>query len=153
MPSPPPCSCCWRGDASPRGPRDHGSCAALSFVDGLLVADQGGVFIAGLGAALLLGNLRRDAQARAGLAIVLSSAAIVVYNSPTAEAGDLVFIPVLFAIGWLVGFALRERAEQTEAAEERPPGGERGRRPGSRWPRSADGSRASSTTSWRTPSA
>jgi signal transduction histidine kinase len=94
-------------------------CAALSFLDGPLVADQGGVFIAGLGAALLLGNLRRDAQARAGLAIVLSSAAIVVYNSPTAEAGDLVFIPVLFAIGWLVGFALRERAEQTEAAEER----------------------------------
>jgi signal transduction histidine kinase len=102
-------------------------CAALSFLDGLLIADQGGVFTVGLGAALLLGNLRRDAQARAGLAIVLSSAAIVVYNSPTAEAGDLVFIPVLFAIGWLVGFALRERAEQTEAAEERASRAERER--------------------------
>ena len=33
--------------------------------------------------------------------------------------GELVFIPVLFAIGWLAGFALRERAEQAEAAEER----------------------------------
>jgi signal transduction histidine kinase len=102
-------------------------CAALSFLDGLLIADQGGVFTAGLGAALLLGNLRRDAQARAGLAIVLSSAAIVVYNSPTTETGDLVFIPALFAIGWLVGFALRERTEQTEAAEERADRAERER--------------------------
>jgi signal transduction histidine kinase len=102
-------------------------CAALSFLDGRLVADQGGVFTAGLGAALLLGNLRRDAQARAGLAIVLCSAAIVVYNSPTSEPGDLVFIPVLFGIGWLVGFALRERAEQTEAAEERADRAERER--------------------------
>jgi signal transduction histidine kinase len=102
-------------------------CAALSFLDGLLIADQGGVFTAGMFAALLLGNLRRDAQARAGLAIVLSSAAIVVYNSPTPEAGDLVFIPVLFAIGWLVGFALRERTEQTEAAEERADRAERER--------------------------
>ena len=102
-------------------------CAALSFLDGLLIADQGGVFSAGLFAALLLGNLRRDAQARAGLAIVLSSATIVVYNSPTPEAGDLFFIPVLFAIGWLVGYALRERTEQTEAAEERADRAERER--------------------------
>lgn len=102
-------------------------CAALSFLDGLLIADQGGVFTAGLFAALLLGNLRRDAQARAGLAIVLSAAAIVVYNSPTPETGDLVFIPALFAIGWLVGYALRERTEQTEAAEERADRAERER--------------------------
>ena len=37
----------------------------------------------------------------------------------THSAGELVFIPVLFAIGWLAGFALRERAEQAEAAEDR----------------------------------
>ena len=83
--------------------------AALSFVDGLLIVDQGGLFVAGMGAALLLGNLRRDAQARVGLAIVLGSAAIVIYNDPDHAPGDLVFTPVLFAIGWLVGFALRER--------------------------------------------
>ena len=72
-----------------------------------------------MAAAFLLGNLRDETQARIGLAIVLGGAAIVVYNNPTHAAGELVFIPVLFAIGWLAGFALRERAAQAEAAEER----------------------------------
>ena len=101
--------------------------AALSFIDGRLVVDQAGLFVTGMAAALLLGNLRRDVQARVGLAIVLSGAAIVVYNGPGGSAGDLVFTPVLFGIGWLVGYALRERAEQTEAAEERAARAERER--------------------------
>ena len=101
--------------------------AALSFLDGRLIASQGGVFTAGMGAALLLGNLRNAVQARIGLVIVLGSAAIVVYNDPNHDAGDFIFIPVLFGIGWLVGFALRERAEQTEAAEERAARAERER--------------------------
>jgi signal transduction histidine kinase len=94
-------------------------CAALSFADGRLIANNDAVFIAGMGAAVLLGNLRHDVEARIGLALVVGGAAIVVYNSPERAVGALVFIPVLFALGWLVGFALRERAEQTEAAEER----------------------------------
>jgi signal transduction histidine kinase len=93
--------------------------AALSFQDGGLIVNPAGLFLAGMGAAVLLGNLRRKSQARIGLVIVLSGAAIVVYNSPNRSAGDLVFTPVLFGIGWLVGFALRERTEQTAAAEER----------------------------------
>ena len=43
-------------------------------------------------------------------------------SSTTTRAttsGDLIFTPLLFAIGWLAGFALRERAEQAEAAEVR----------------------------------
>ena len=91
---------------------------ALSFVDGQLIVSQAGVYVAGMGAAVLLGNLRRDAQSRAGLAIVLGSSAIVVYNDPTHAPGDLVFTPVQFGLGWLIGYALRERAVQTEAAEE-----------------------------------
>jgi signal transduction histidine kinase len=101
--------------------------AALSFADGLLIVDKAGLFVAGMGAALLLGNLRRDTQARVGLAIVLSGASIVVYNDPRHETGDLIFTPVLFVMGWLVGFALRERTEQTEAAEERATRAERDR--------------------------
>jgi signal transduction histidine kinase len=101
--------------------------AALSFVDGLLIVDKAGLFVAGMGAALLLGNLRRDTEARVGLAIVLCGAAIVIYNEPDHTRGDLIFTPVLFAIGWLVGFALRERTEQTEAAEERATRAERER--------------------------
>ena len=94
-------------------------CAALSFFDGRLIVNNDGVFVAGMAAAVLLGNLRHGFQARAGLAIVLGGAAVVVYNDPGHEDGDLLFTPVLFALGWLVGYALRERAEQTEAAEER----------------------------------
>jgi signal transduction histidine kinase len=94
-------------------------CAALSFVDGRLITDNDAVFVAGMGAALLLGNLRQVRQARLGLALVVGSAAIVVYNGPNRVSGGLIFTPVLFALAWLVGYALRERAEQSEAAEER----------------------------------
>ena len=94
---------------------------------GLAGDELPGVYVAGLGAALLLGNLRNGAQARIGLAIVLGGAAIVIYNDPTHQPGDLVFTPVSFGIGWLVGYALRERTEQTQAAEERAARAERDR--------------------------
>ena len=45
--------------------------AALSFLDGLLIANRAGLFLAGMGAALLLGNLRRDVEARVGLVIAV----------------------------------------------------------------------------------
>ena len=101
--------------------------AALSFVDGLLIVDKAGLFLAGMGAALLLGNLPRGRQARVGLAIVLGGAAIVIYNDPNHARGDVIFTPALFAIGWLVGYALRERTDQTKAAEERATRAERER--------------------------
>ena len=93
--------------------------SALSFADGRLVPFTASVFAAGIAAAFLLGNLRDAVQARLGLAIVLAGAAIVVYNDPNHAGGELIFTPLLFAIGWLAGFAMRERAEQAEAAEER----------------------------------
>jgi signal transduction histidine kinase len=93
--------------------------AALSFVDGRLVPFTASASIAGFAAAFLLGNLRDAGQARIGFAIVLSGIAIVIYNDPTHDTGDLIFTPLLYAIGWLAGFAMRERAEQAEAAEGR----------------------------------
>ena len=101
--------------------------AAISFVDGRVVPFAAIATVAGIAAASLLGNLRDAVQARLGLAIVLSGAAIVVYNDPDHDAGDLIFIPLLFAIGWLAGFAMRERAEQAEAAEVRAAHAERER--------------------------
>jgi signal transduction histidine kinase len=101
--------------------------AALSFLDGQLITTQAGVFVSGMGASLLLGSLRRGPLARIGLVIVLVCAALVVYNDPTHGPADLVFTPVLFAVGWLVGFALRERNEQAEVAEERAQRAERER--------------------------
>jgi signal transduction histidine kinase len=92
---------------------------ALSFLDGNLIVTQAGVFVCGMGAAVLLGSLRSGLQSRVGLVLVLVGSSTVVYNDPTHGAGDFFFTPVLFAIGWLVGFALRERNQQADAAEER----------------------------------
>jgi signal transduction histidine kinase len=106
--------------------------AALSFVDGRLVVFPTGVFVAGFAAAFLLGNLRDPFQARIGLAIVLGGASIVVFNDPTETAGDAVFIPLMFGIGWLAGYAMRERAERATAAEQRATVAEREREAASR---------------------
>ena len=95
------------------------SSATLSIVDGSLIAGQAPLSIVGMIAAVLLGDLKDHRQARAGLAVVVASAATVAYQDPTHTAGDLFFIPGLFAAGWLVGFTLHLRTEQAEAAEER----------------------------------
>jgi signal transduction histidine kinase len=101
--------------------------AALSFVDGRLVPFLLGVFLVGMGAAFLLGNLRDARHAWMGLGIVLGGAAIIVYNEPAHSPGSLVFIPTLFGISWLAGFALRSQEEQAEAAEARATQAERER--------------------------
>jgi signal transduction histidine kinase len=101
--------------------------AVLSLVDGRLVPFSATAVVAGIAAAFLLGNLRDAVRARLGLAIVLAGAAIVVYNDPNPAAGELIFTPLLFAIGWLAGFAMRERGEQAEAAEVRAAQAERER--------------------------
>jgi signal transduction histidine kinase len=93
--------------------------ASLSFVDGRLVPFTASATVAGFAAAFLLGRLSDTMQARLGLAIVIGAAAIIVYNDPTHAAGQLIFTPALFAIGWVAGFALRARGEQVEVAEAR----------------------------------
>ncbi|HEY2603273.1 MAG TPA: histidine kinase, partial [Thermoleophilaceae bacterium] len=93
--------------------------AAVSFADGRLMVFPVSVYAAGLVAAWLLGNLPDERQAKLGLAVTIGGAAIVVYNKPDHAAGELIFIPAVFAIAWVAGFALHERAEQAEAAEER----------------------------------
>jgi signal transduction histidine kinase len=90
---------------------------ALSFVDGRLVPSSTSASVAGFVGAFLIGNLRDAVQARLGLAIVVGGAAIIVYQDPTHATGQLVFTPLLFVIGWLAGFAMRERDEQAQAAE------------------------------------
>jgi signal transduction histidine kinase len=93
--------------------------AAISFVDGRLIPFPAGVFLLGMVASFLLGNVRDTRRAWIGLAITLGGAAIVVYNQPTHATSSFVFIPVLFGISWLAGFALHSREEKAEAAEAR----------------------------------
>ena len=94
-------------------------CAALSFMDGQLIVNGAGILIAGMGAAVLLGTVRNASLARLGLVIAMAGALTVVRNAPDSTTDDLISVPVMFALGWLVGWALRERTERTEAAEER----------------------------------
>jgi signal transduction histidine kinase len=93
--------------------------AALSFVEGWLVVSISSLFVAGLVASWLVGNVADAAQARLGLALALGTTTIVVANDPNHTASEFAFIPGLMAIAWFAGFALRERAGQAEAAQER----------------------------------
>ena len=101
--------------------------AALSFLDGRLIAGSAPLSVTGMIAAVLLGNLPGTRQARAGLIVVAASATVVAVNDPTHSVDDLVLIPVLFSIGWLVGFALHERGAQAQAADRRAAQAERDR--------------------------
>jgi len=93
--------------------------AAISFVDGGLVVFTVTLYLAGLAAAFLLGSTRDAAQGRQGLLLIVASAAIIVYNHPDASGADYIFIPAVFALTWLGGFAFRERGLQAAEAEER----------------------------------
>jgi signal transduction histidine kinase len=100
---------------------------AFSFVDGRLVPFAPAISVAGMAAAFLLGNLRNTVEAWLGLVLVLGGTAIIVANGPDTRPGELFFVPLLFSIGWLAGYALRERAEEAEAAEVRATQAERER--------------------------
>jgi len=94
--------------------------AALSYVDGVLVAWVDSLEVAGFASALLLGNLRDRRQAFVGLGLVIGSMLIIVFNIPgPAQTSWLIFIPLRFVAAWVAGFALRARGEQLEAAEVR----------------------------------
>jgi signal transduction histidine kinase len=92
---------------------------AVSFVDGSIPTAHPSVFAAGMAAAFLLGGLPDPVRGRLGLAVVLGGIAAIVYNDPEQSPGELVFTPALFAIAWLVGYALRERVVEAQAAEQR----------------------------------
>jgi len=125
--------------------------AAAAFVDGRLVTTTQGLFVVGFGAAFLLGNQSDPAKCRAGLAIVLACAAAIVYNDPDRPAGELLFTPLFFSIGWIVGSAggprrprRRSCGRTRQSATARP-------LRASPSPRNERASRVSSTTSSRTP--
>jgi signal transduction histidine kinase len=93
--------------------------AGITFVDPLLIPYAKALVPMGLADAFLLGNLRDLRKAGAGLAIVVGSAVTIAYKIPGHSVSELVVVPLQFAVGWAAGFAVRERAEQAEAAEVR----------------------------------
>src|SRR5256714_555386 len=104
----------------PLAPAAHWVLAiGISFVDWRLIPFAISIFVVGLVAAFLLGNLRDPVQAGIGLALVIGGPATVVYKIPRHTTAMLIFIPLAFTIAWVWGLALRERVEQAEAAEVR----------------------------------
>jgi signal transduction histidine kinase len=94
--------------------------AALTFADGRVVVFPDSFQVIGLGAALLLGNLRDRRKAFAGLALIVGSMIIVLYNIPGSwTLSAYIFVTLRFAAAWVAGFALRAREEQAETAEAR----------------------------------
>jgi hypothetical protein len=129
--------------------------AGISFVDWRLIPFMTSLFVVGMAAAFLLGNLRNARQAGIGLAFVLGGSTIVVYKIPGHEVADLAFIPSSSRSAGLPGLlcasAPRRPRRQNNA---RPwPSGSGMRRRASRSRRSVRGSRVSSTTSSLTRSA
>jgi signal transduction histidine kinase len=106
--------------------------AGISIVDGRLIPFAESLFVLGMADAFLLGKLRDVQQAGIGLVVVVGGTVTIVYNIPNHSASQFVFLPLVFAVSWLAGFAVRERAEQVEAAEERAVRAEREREAGAR---------------------
>lgn len=90
---------------------------ALSVVDARLVVSSGSVFVGGLVASFLLGNLRDATRARIGLLVLLGGSATIAYNASADASGNYVFLPALFATPWVAGLAFQQRGARIEAAE------------------------------------
>ncbi len=93
--------------------------ATFSFVDGRIVAFPLGLYVCGMVAALLLGNLEKERQAWSGLVLVVASAFVVAFNDPHGDVGELVFTPLLFTVLWVTGHAIRQRIVEAETAQRR----------------------------------
>ena len=101
--------------------------AGISFVNWWVLPFAHSLFVVGMAVAFLLGNLRDDLKAGVGLAVVVGSAVTLDHQIPSHSTAELVFVPMEFAISWLAGFAVRERAVKAEAAEVRATQAERDR--------------------------
>jgi signal transduction histidine kinase len=99
----------------------------ITFVDPRLIPYTTSLTVIGMADAFLLGNLSDARQAGVGLLVVLGGTVTIVYNLPGHSVSQLVLIPLVFAVSWVAGFALRERAEQAQAAEVRATEAERER--------------------------
>src|SRR5256885_8324176 len=105
----------------PFAPAAHWLLAAgISFVDWRLIPFAISIFVVGLVAAFLLGNLRDPLQAGIGLALVIGGPATVLYKIPRHTAAGLLFIPLQFAISSGAGFPLLGRGAAGQSAGRTP---------------------------------
>jgi signal transduction histidine kinase len=94
--------------------------AAITFIDGRLIAVTDSLEVVGFASALLLGYLRDIRKALIGLALVVASMLVIIENIPgSTQTSSVIFITLRFVAAWGAGLALRWRSEQAEAAEVR----------------------------------
>src|SRR5919201_2414756 len=90
-----------------------------SFIDGPLPRYDFPAFLAGCAALFLLDHRRDRAQAVAGLALAVGVEAIVVHHDPLGTFGELIFVSLIFAVVWTIGFTLGRKFEEAAEARER----------------------------------
>jgi signal transduction histidine kinase len=100
---------------------------AVSLVDWGVTTFPISLFVIGMSAAFLLGNLRNALQAGIGLGVAIAGSATVVYLIPGHSVAQMIFIPLQFAVSWLAGLAFRESSEQAAEAARRAAAAERER--------------------------
>ena len=93
--------------------------SCITFVDGRLVPATFFTFLSALTICFLLGMLDDRRQAVAGLAIAVAMGLIATRNDPDAVNGDYLFIPVVFTVVWVAGFALGRKLAEAREAQER----------------------------------
>ena len=98
-----------------------------SFADSSLVPFDLIAFLAGAAAVFLLAQLRDARQAVAGLAMAVGVEAIVVRNDPRGQVGQFIFVSLIVAIVWVVGFTLGRKFAEADEAKERAARAERDR--------------------------
>jgi signal transduction histidine kinase len=98
-----------------------------SFADNSLVPFDFIAFLAGCAAVFLLAQLRDWRQAVAGLAMAFGVEAIVVRNDPRGQLGQFIFVSLIFAVVWVVGFTLGRKFAEADEAKERAARAERER--------------------------
>ena len=90
-----------------------------SFVDGPFPRYDFPAFLAGAAGVFLLAQRRDRAQAIAGLALAVGIEAIVVHNDPRGQIGQLVFVSLIFAVVWTIGFTLGRKFQEADEARRR----------------------------------
>jgi signal transduction histidine kinase len=100
---------------------------ATSFVDNRLVPDAFTTFLVALAGLYLIGMHRDRTQAVVGLVLVQGMAILVGHNDPTQTGGDYVWLAIVFAVAWTVGFGVGGKFREVDEAKERAARAERER--------------------------
>src|SRR2546430_9494779 len=99
----------------PFAPAAHWLLAAgIAFVDWRLIPFAISIFVVGLVAAFLLGNLRDPMQAGIGLALVIGGPATLVYKIPGHSTAELIFTPLEFPNAPVARFASPYPVQQAQ---------------------------------------